>query len=87
AMPDSLAVMREGHTMVVANDREIPTADFTRERDATIDKEGLLEKLGLAAGANKLRRLDAHETAARFLGDPIGGNILLMGYAWQAGLV
>ncbi|WP_422802390.1 indolepyruvate ferredoxin oxidoreductase family protein [Telluria beijingensis] len=87
AMPDSLSVMREGHTVVVANDREIPTADFTRERDATINKEGLLEKLGMAAGADRLRRLDAHETAARFLGDPIGGNILLMGYAWQAGLV
>ena len=87
AMPDSLSVMREGHTSVVANDREIPTADFTRERDASINKDGLLAKLGLAAGAAKLRRLDAHETAARFLGDPIGGNILLMGYAWQAGLV
>ncbi len=87
AMPDSLSVMRAGHTRVVANDREIPTADFTRERDATIQKDGLLEKIGLAAGAENLRRLDAHETAARFLGDPIGGNILLMGYAWQAGLV
>jgi len=87
AMPDSLAVMRAGHTRVLANDREIPTADFTRERDASINKEGLLEKLGLAAGMENLARLDAHETAARFLGDPIGGNILLMGYAWQAGLV
>jgi indolepyruvate ferredoxin oxidoreductase len=87
AMPDSLAVMRAGHTRVVANDREIPTADFTRERDASINREGLLEKLGLAAGMDKLVRLDAHETAARFLGDPIGGNILLMGYAWQMGLV
>ena len=87
AMPDSLAVMRAGHTRVVANDREIPTAEFTRERDASIDKDGLLEKLGLAAGAANLMRLDAHAMAARFLGDPIGGNILLMGYAWQAGLV
>ena len=87
AMPDSLAVMRAGHTRVLANDREIPTADFTRERDASINKDGLLEKLGLAAGLDNLARLDAHETAARFLGDPIGGNILLMGYAWQAGLV
>jgi indolepyruvate ferredoxin oxidoreductase len=87
AMPDSLSVMRAGHTMVVANQREIPTADFTRDRDATINKEGLLEKLGACAGAANLLQLDAQETAARFLGDPIGGNILLMGYAWQAGLV
>ncbi len=87
AMPDSLSVMRAGHTRVVANQREIPTADFTRERDASINKEGLLAKLAAAAGAGNLQPLDAQETAARFLGDPIGGNILLMGYAWQAGLV
>jgi indolepyruvate ferredoxin oxidoreductase len=87
AMADSLSVMRRGHTMVVANEREIPTAEFTRDRDASINKEGLLEKLAAAAGAENLRQLDAQATAARFLGDPIGGNILLMGFAWQAGLV
>ncbi|MYM87863.1 indolepyruvate ferredoxin oxidoreductase family protein [Rugamonas sp. FT82W] len=87
AMPDSLSVMRHGHTRVVANEREIPTAEFTRERDASINKDGLLEKLAASAGAQNLSQLDAQETAARFLGDPIGGNILLMGYAWQLGLV
>ncbi|WP_078034446.1 indolepyruvate ferredoxin oxidoreductase family protein [Massilia sp. KIM] len=87
AMPDSLAVMRRGHTRVVANEREIPTADFTRERDASINKEGLLEKIAAAAGKDQLLMLDPQGIAARFLGDPIGGNILLMGYAWQLGLV
>jgi indolepyruvate ferredoxin oxidoreductase len=87
AMPDSLAVMRRAHTRVVANEREIPTADFTRERDASINKEGLLEKIAAAAGKEQLLMLDPQGIAARFLGDPIGGNILLMGYAWQLGLV
>ncbi|MYN07733.1 indolepyruvate ferredoxin oxidoreductase family protein [Pseudoduganella aquatica] len=87
AMPDSLSVMRRGHTQVVANEREIPTAEFTRDRDASINKDGLLEKLASAAGADRVLQLDAQEIAARFLGDPIGGNILLMGYAWQKGLV
>jgi len=87
AMPDSIAVMRHGHTRVIVSEREIPTADFTRERDATIDKLGLLEKLALAAGEANVLKLDAQELALRFLGDSIGGNILLMGYAWQAGLV
>jgi len=87
AMPDSLGVMEHGHTRVVVNQREIPTADFTRERDAVIDKAGLLQKLATAAGAGSLLHLDAHDTAARLLGDPVGGNILLLGYAWQQGLV
>jgi indolepyruvate ferredoxin oxidoreductase len=86
-MPDGLAVIRHGHTRVVANEYEIPTADFTRDRDAQVDREGLLGKLGAAAGESNLLRLNAQATAARFLGDPIGSNILLMGYAWQQGLV
>lgn len=87
AMPDSLGVMQLGVTKVVANEREIPTAEFTRNRDASINKAGLLEKLAASAGADNVSQLDAQEIAARFLGDPIGGNILMMGYAWQAGLV
>jgi indolepyruvate ferredoxin oxidoreductase len=87
AMPDSLSVMRCGHTRVVANEREIPTAEFTRDRDASINKDGLLEKLASAAGEDFVLRLDAQDMATRFLGEPIGGNILLMGYAWQQGLV
>jgi indolepyruvate ferredoxin oxidoreductase len=86
-MPDGLAVIRHDHTKVVANEHEIPTADFTRDRDAQVDREGLLGKLGAAAGEANLLRLNAQATAGRFLGDPIGSNILLMGYAWQQGLV
>jgi indolepyruvate ferredoxin oxidoreductase len=87
AMPDGLAVMRSGHTKVVANEHEIPTADFTRDRDAQVDREGLLARIGAAAGSANLLRLDAQATASRFLGDPVGSNVLLMGYAWQQGLV
>jgi indolepyruvate ferredoxin oxidoreductase len=87
AMPDGLAVIRNGHTRVVANEHEIPTADFTRDRDAQVDREGLTARLAAAAGPANVLRLDAQATAARFLGDPIGSNILLMGYAWQQGLV
>jgi len=87
AMPDGLAVIRNGHTRVVANEYEIPTADFTRDRDAQVDREGLIGRLAAAAGQDQLLRLNAQATAARFLGDTIGSNILLMGYAWQQGLV
>jgi indolepyruvate ferredoxin oxidoreductase len=87
SMPDGLAVMRKDHTRVVANEHEIPTADFTRDRDAQVDREGLIGRLAAAAGEANLLRLNAQATASSFLGDPIGGNILLMGFAWQQGLV
>lgn len=87
AMPDALAVMRREHTQVVANEQEIQTAEFTRNPDASIRKDDLLAKLAAAAGAGNVATLNAHQVAASLLGDPIGANILLMGFAWQKGLV
>ncbi|QNB01458.1 indolepyruvate ferredoxin oxidoreductase family protein [Massilia sp. Se16.2.3] len=87
AMPDSLAVMRRGHTQVIANESEIPTADFTRNPDADVRREDLLAKIMDANGGASTLRLNAPDIAARVLGDPIGANILLMGAAWQKGLV
>ncbi|MCA1855242.1 indolepyruvate ferredoxin oxidoreductase family protein [Massilia oculi] len=85
AMPDALAVMRRGHTRVVANENESPTAEFTRNPDADIRKDDLLAKLQDAGGP--LLRLNAQQVASAVLGDPIGANILMMGAAWQLGLV
>ena len=85
AMPDALAVMRRGHTRVVANENETPTAEFTRDPEADIRKDELLAKITDAGGATL--RLNAQQVAASVLGDPIGANILMMGAAWQLGLV
>ncbi len=87
AMPDALSVMRRGHTKVIANDREIPTAEFTNNPDASINKEGLFEKIRSASGADNVFAIDAQETASQALGDSITANILMMGYAWQKGVV
>ncbi len=85
AMPDALAVMRRGHTRVVANENETPTAEFTRDPDADIRKDDLLAKIQDAGGPTL--RLNAQQVASSVLGDPIGANILMMGAAWQLGLV
>jgi indolepyruvate ferredoxin oxidoreductase len=87
AMPDALAVMRRGHTRVVANEREIPTAEFIYNPDATVRKDDLLEKIRAASGEESSYLLNAQEIASEVLGDPIVANILMMGYAWQKGLL
>jgi indolepyruvate ferredoxin oxidoreductase len=86
-MPDALGVMKNGHTRIIANDREIPTAEFTRNPDAMVNKDALLQKLRAVTGETNVHAIDAQDTASQTLGDPIGANILLMGYAWQKGLV
>ncbi len=87
AMPDALAVMRHGRTQVIANEREIPTAALTRNPDASNDMPGLFAQLRRAAGDANVHGLDAQELAGRLLGEPIAGNMLMLGYAWQKGLV
>jgi indolepyruvate ferredoxin oxidoreductase len=86
-MPDALGVMRHGHTQVIANEREIPTAAFTRDPDASNDMASLFARLRHAAGDANVHALDAQELATRMLGEPIAANMLMLGYAWQKGLV
>jgi indolepyruvate ferredoxin oxidoreductase len=87
AMPDALAVMRRGHTRIVANEREIPTAEFIHNPDATVRKDDLLAKIRAASGEESSYLLNAQDIASEVLGDPIVANILMMGYAWQKGLL
>ncbi|THC45297.1 indolepyruvate ferredoxin oxidoreductase family protein [Massilia sp. Mn16-1_5] len=87
AMPDALAVMQREVTRVVANEREIPTADFTANPDAIVPKEELLAKLRASGSEAGTFVLNAQDVALEVLGDSIVANILLMGYAWQLGLI
>jgi indolepyruvate ferredoxin oxidoreductase len=87
AMPDALAVMRRDVTRVVANEREIPTAEFTANPDAIVPREDLLAKIRASGSEAGTFVLNAQDVALEVLGDPIVANILLMGYAWQHGLV
>jgi len=60
AMPDALAVMRRDHTQVVANENEIPTAEFTHNPDADLRQPALLERFvphqATAARISSMRR-------------------------------
>ncbi|HZX29406.1 MAG TPA: indolepyruvate ferredoxin oxidoreductase family protein, partial [Telluria sp.] len=87
SMPDALAVMRSGHTVVVANEREIPTASFTQNPDAHNDMPALFAQLRGVVGAPNVCTIDAQDVATRLLGDSIAANMLILGYAWQRGLV
>ncbi|MES2128170.1 MAG: indolepyruvate ferredoxin oxidoreductase family protein [Pseudomonadota bacterium] len=87
SMPDALAVMRRSHTQVVANEQEIPTASFTRDPDASNNMPGLFEQMRQVVGTQNVHALDAQDIATRLLGEPIAANMLMLGYAWQQGLI
>ncbi len=82
-----LGLVKEGMTTVIANDHEIMTGDFTRQRDLTMPMDEMRAALSQSAGADAASFIDAHATAAALLGDTMSANIFLLGYAWQRGAV
>jgi indolepyruvate ferredoxin oxidoreductase len=87
ASDDALQTVRHGRTRVLANLHEIPVSESIHNPDADLHVDALLEKITHAAGEQQVETLDAQALATQFLGDPIGANILAMGYAWQCGMI
>ncbi len=83
----TLGLTTRGRTRAVVNAHEIVTGDFTRNRDFHLPTDRLTLALRARLGADGLAMLDATRMAERLLGDAIYANVLMLGAAWQAGLV
>ena len=82
----TLGLMSTGRTGAVVNAHEIVTGEFTRNRDFRLPGDRL--RLALE---RRLREgvtfFDASDLARRLLGDSIYSNMMVLGAAWQRGLV
>ncbi|HTH62428.1 MAG TPA: indolepyruvate ferredoxin oxidoreductase family protein [Paraburkholderia sp.] len=93
ASADALQTVRHDRTRIVVNTHAIANASFVQNPDANLHAQALLAKLRDAAtgGAtpkhDPLATCDAQALANRFLGDTIAANIVMLGFAWQLGLV
>ena len=87
ASAEALGTVKHGRTEIIANRHELVTAAFVRQPDATVQAPDLLAKLHHAAGEDRVRTLDAQAIAETLLGDTLPANIVMLGAAWQAGLV
>ncbi|MDO5646387.1 indolepyruvate ferredoxin oxidoreductase family protein [Paracoccus sp. (in: a-proteobacteria)] len=82
----TIGLMTQGRTGAVVNDHEIITGDFTRLRDFQVPADRL--KLSLQSRLqDRVAFFDASDLALRMLGDSIYSNMLMLGAAWQQGLV
>ncbi|WP_343116982.1 indolepyruvate ferredoxin oxidoreductase family protein [Ostreiculturibacter nitratireducens] len=82
----TLGLMRQGRTAAVVNAHEIMTGDFTRHREFRIPTDQL--QLALQARLkDRVSFFDASDLARRLLGDSIYSNMLVVGAAWQKGLI
>ncbi len=84
---DALATAEKGATHAVVNTHETMTGDFTRMSDLAFPAASLRRAIASTVGEARATFVDASDLAATLLGDSIGGNLLLLGYAYQRGLV
>lgn len=87
AGPGVLSLMQRGKTGAVCNAHQIITGDFTRNTEFSLPVERLEVAIEGRIGAEALSLMDATALAEKYLGDAIYANVLMLGAAWQAGLV
>ncbi|MDJ0939929.1 MAG: indolepyruvate ferredoxin oxidoreductase family protein [Woeseiaceae bacterium] len=83
--PKASTTYGASRTQAVVNTAEMATGDFVRHRDANLRADERIEAIGRAV--HTLSTVDANALAAKLMGDTIYANVLLLGYAWQKGLV
>ena len=78
----------KGRTRAIVNEEETITAEFTR-RSATYEfpDAALRRRIAEALGGDAVEFVAAGALTASLLGDAIGVNLFMLGYAWQKGLV
>ena len=81
-----LASMRGAETGVVVNAAEVFPGDFTRNPDFALPTERLKRSIEAASGG-AARFVDATAAAVAVLGNAIGANMFMLGYAYQSGFV
>ena len=83
----ALNVLRPNHTRIVANEAVLATADYVMFRDADMQADKRLKLLKDAVGDDAFDQLDANLIAEKLLGDTVFSNVMMLGFAWQRGLV
>ena len=83
----ALNVMHRERTRVIVNTHEQITGQFARNPDLEFPTDSIVGRIRAATGAGNVQLLDATRIATRLLGDAIGSNLFLLGYAYQQGLI
>ena len=80
-----LSAIKHGNTRMVINTAEFLPGDFTRNADFALPTERLRRAIKSAAGEHNSHFIDAGRLATALLGQSIGSNMFMVGYAYQQG--
>jgi indolepyruvate ferredoxin oxidoreductase len=82
---DALSLYAKDRTVALGNDDFAPTADFVTDRDVRFDADA--QGARLRAAVKSYDELPAQSLAVEQLGDAIYANMIMLGFAWQKGVV
>jgi indolepyruvate ferredoxin oxidoreductase len=85
--PKASITYRHNHTRALVNTAEMLTGDFIHERDASLRTSDRVAAISDAIGEQNLQTIDANRLAERLMGDTIYSNVVMIGCAWQQGLI
>ncbi len=84
---EALGKVAQGRTHAVVNEAEVPTSAFILDPDARFPTDGMKQRVADEVGNEETHFIDSTRIATGLLGDAIAGNLFLLGFAWQRGLV
>ncbi|MFN9847799.1 MAG: indolepyruvate ferredoxin oxidoreductase family protein [Alphaproteobacteria bacterium] len=85
AGPDALSLYARDRTVAVGNADFAPTADFVADRDVRFDADEQGRRI--AAATKSYDSAPASELAVNHMGDAIYANMIMLGFAWQKGVI
>jgi indolepyruvate ferredoxin oxidoreductase len=74
-------------TRAIVNTEENYTGDFTRDTDLAYPADSVLSRLKSRTRPEDTDFFNASRVAVKLLGDSLGANLMLTGFAWQRGMV
>jgi indolepyruvate ferredoxin oxidoreductase len=79
--------MREGRTKVALNSHSTPTAAFVKNGNWANPADACAAEIAKAVGAGAVLAFNTDAASTKLMGDTIYTNPMLLGYAWQQGLI
>jgi len=80
-----LGAVKPGATRMVVNTAEVLPGEFTRNTEFALPSERLRRAIAGAAGRDNCHFVNASRLATALLGQSLGANMFLLGYAYQIG--
>jgi len=84
--PKASSTYRQG-TAIALNTASMPTGDLVLKRDADLNISGRTSAIEAAVGAQNVAAFDANAASEALFGDAVFANVMMLGFAWQSGLV